>query len=159
MTGLVSVAGGVWQGLYQVVEGRHGKACLLEGDLAGLVSAGGGPAWVGLSVGVGFGKACLWRWRGGMAGLVCWREIWEGLYQVVDGRHGKACVCWRGVWQGMYHVVEGWHGRACLFEEVWQGLYQAVEGRHGKACVSWRGVCTERKGVGKSPHIGRALQY
>ncbi len=43
----------------QAVEGRHGRACLLEWGMARLVSSGGGAPWQGL---------CLLE--GGLAGLV-----------------------------------------------------------------------------------------
>jgi hypothetical protein len=58
-----------------------------------------------------------------MAGLVCWRVVWQGVYQVVESQHGRDCLLkadMAGVWSG----GEG---------EVLQGL--SVGGGVGRACI------------------------
>jgi hypothetical protein len=49
-----------------------------------------------VSVGEGFGRACIMWWRGGMAGLVCLR------------RFGRACIRqWKGGMARLVSVGEG----------------------------------------------------
>jgi hypothetical protein len=79
--------------VYQAVEGRHCKACLLEGGFGRAVSGGEGAARQGLCLLEGnLGRACIRRWRGAIVMLVCWRGVWQGVYQAVEGRHCKACL-------------------------------------------------------------------